>query len=267
MKKLSIIAVVFAAVVIASCGGANKSSQNVEADSTKSFEQSQIEANIKMQIDSIAVEFGKIDQPPFFKTTKDGIQLSKEAKLVKPDYLLAANVADEATTLAEKYRVLTALSIDKKVAELYEMPTEDYDKAIGKLAADINDPSFKVIENPGAVFETTSALYEEMEKNGRINYFWQIAAAALVEQLNVISQTQDQFLTPFTDETAANVTYRIILILDAVNRLAQYDPDIEPVAEALAPLNALNATTVAEMSEQMTKMKDKIDAARKALIK
>ena len=266
MKKLSILAAVFAAIVFSACG--NKTAQNVEsADSTKSFEQSQIEANIKMQIDSIAVEFSKIDQPPFFKTTKEGIQITEEGKLVKPNYLLAASVAEEAVTLAEKYRVMTALSIDKKVAELYEMPTEDYEKAIGKLAAEINDPSFKVLENPGAVFETTSALYQEMEKNGRINYFWQIAAAALVEQLNVISQTQDQFLTPFTDETAANVTYRIILILDAVNRLSQYDPEIEPVAEALAPLNALNATTVAEMSEQMTKMKDKIDAARKALIK
>ena len=266
MKKLSILAAVFAAVVFSACG--NKTAQNAEsADSMKSFEQSQIEANIKMQIDSIAVEFSKIDQPPFFNTTKEGIQITEEGKLVKPDYLLAASVAEEAVTLAEKYRVMTALSIDKKVAELYEMPTEDYDKAIGKLAAEINDPSFKVMENPGAVFETTSALYQEMEKNGRINYFWQIAAAALVEQLNVISQTQDQFLTPFTDETAANVTYRIILILDAVNRLAQYDPDIEPVAEALAPLDALNATTVAEMSEQMTNMKDKILSARKALIK
>ena len=266
MKKLSILAAVVVAIVFSACG--NKTAQNVEsADSMKSFEQSQIEANIKMQIDSIAVEFSKIDQPPFFKTTKEGIQITEEGKLVKPDYLLAASVAEEAVTLAEKYRVMTALSIDKKVAELYEMPTEDYEKAIGKLAAEINDPSFKVLENPGAVFETTSALYQEMEKNGRINYFWQIAAAALVEQLNVISQTQDQFLTPFTDETAANVTYRIILILDAVNRLAQYDPDIQPVAKAIAPLSALNATTVAEMGEQMTSMKDQIAAARKALIK
>ena len=56
MKKLSIFAVVFAAVVIASCGG-NKSAQNVEeSDSTKSFEQEQIEASIKMQFDSLAAE-------------------------------------------------------------------------------------------------------------------------------------------------------------------------------------------------------------------
>ena len=267
MKKLSIFAAAFAAIVFAACG--NKTAQNAEsADSVvKSFEQEQIEASIKMHVDSIAAEFSKIDQPSFVKTTKDGIELSKEEKLVKPDYLLAANVADEAATLAEKYRVLSALSVDKKIAELYEMPTEDYEKAIVKLAADINDPSFKVIDDAGSIFETTSTLYDEMEKNGRINYFWQIAAAALVEQLNVISQTQDKFLSPFTDEAAANVTFRLVLILDAVNRLAQYDPDIQPVAQAIAPLSDLNATTVAEMGEQMTNMKDKIAAAREALVK
>ncbi len=151
--------------------------------------------------------------------------------------------------------------------DLYEMPTEDYDKAIGKLADEINDPSFKAIEAVGSVFDTTSALYQEMEKNGRINFFWQIAAASLVEQLFVISQTQEQFLSPFTDETAANVTMRLGMILDAVNRLAQYDSDIEPVAQALAPLDGLKATTVAQMDEQMTSLKDKIHAARTALIK
>ncbi len=162
---------------------------------------------------------------------------------------------------------MTVLCIDKKIAELYEMPTEDYDKAIGKLAAAINDPSFKAIKAIGSIFDTTSALYQEMEKNGRINFFWQIAAASLIEQLFVISQTQEQFLSPFTDETAANVTMRLGMILDAVNRLAKYDPDIEPVAQALAPLDGLHATTVVEMDKQMTNLKDKIDAARKALIK
>ena len=60
---------------------------------------------------------------------------------------------------------------------------------------------------------------------------------------------------------------RLGMILDAVNRLAQYDPDIEPVAQALAPLDGLNANTVAEMDKQMTNLKDKIYSARKALIK
>lgn len=267
MKKLSFLAIAFAVIALAACGGKKSAQADEATDSLKSFEQQQIEASIKMHMDSIASELGKLKSLPFLNEGKDGITLTKQEKQVKPDYLLPANVAEEATLLTEKYRIMSALSVDKKIAALYEMPTEDYEKAITKLAADINDPSFKVIEDAGTIFETTSALYDEMEKNGRINYFWQLASAALVEQLYVCNQNADKFLSSFNDEAAANVTFRIVLVLDAVNRLAQYDPDIEPVAQAIAPLNALNATSVAEMKEQMAKMKDQINAARKALVK
>ena len=267
MKKLSVLAIAFAAIAFAACGG-KKSAQAEEAtDSVKSFEQQQIEASIKMHVDSIASELGKLKTLPFLQEGKDGITLTKQEKQVKPDYLLTPSVADEATTLTEKYRILSALSVDKKIAALYEIPTEDYEKAITKLASDINDPSFKAIEDANTIFETTTTLYDEMEKNGRINYFWQLAAAALVEQLYVINQNSEKFLSNFNDDAAANVTFRIVLILDAVNRLAQYDPDIEPVAKAIAPLDALNATTVAEMKEQLAKTKEQINAARKALVK
>ena len=267
MKKLSVLTIAFAAIAFAACGG-KKSAQAEEAtDSVKSFEQQQIEASIKMHVDSIASELGKLKTLPFLNEGKDGITLTKQEKQVKPDYLLTPSVADEATTLTEKYRILSALSVDKKIAALYEMPTEDYEKAITKLASDINDPSFKAIEDANTIFETTTTLYDEMEKNGRINYFWQLAAAALVEQLYVINQNSEKFLSNFNDDAAANVTFRIVLILDAVNRLAQYDPDIEPVAKAIAPLDALNATTVAEMKEQLVKTKEQINAARKALVK
>ena len=162
--------------------------------------------------------------------------------------------------------MLSALNVDKRIAALYEMPVEDYEKAITKLAADIDDPSFKALDNTGSIFETSQALYTAMDENGRINYFWQIASAALIEQLYIVSQNQDKFLSSFTDETAANVTFRIILILDATNRLSLYDPEIAPVAEALTPLEHLNATTVEELKAQMSEMKDEILAARKALI-
>ena len=147
------------------------------------------------------------------------------------------------------------------------MPTEDYDKAITKLAADINDPSFKTLENEGSVSETTQALYNEMEANGRLNYFWQLAASSLVEQLFLANQNADKYLSTFTDEAAANTTFRVVLILDALNRLSQYDTEFKPVAEALAPLEVLNATTVSELKAQITEAKDKIIAAREALVK
>ena len=270
MKKLSILAATFAAIVFAACG--NKTAQNAEsADSeVKSFEQEQIEASIKMHVDSLASEIGKLKMVPFLQADGNGgIQLTKEEKQVKPDYLLDPASAEDATILSEKYRLLSALDVDKRVAKLYEMPTEDYDKAITKLAADINDPSFKVLDNEdnASVSETTQKLYDEMEKNGRLNYFWQIAAASLIEQLYLANQNADKYLSTFTDETAANTTFRVVLILDALNRLGQYDPEIQPVAEALAPLSVLNATTVAELKSQIAEAKDKIVAARETLVK
>ncbi len=268
MKKLSIIAVVFAAIAFAACG--NKSAKNADsADSVvKAFEQSQIEASIKMNLDSIATELGKLKQLPFIQANGDGtFKLTKNELKVKPDYLLDPAVAETATTLGDKYRLMSALDIDERVAKLYEMPTEDFDKAITKLAADINDPSFKGLEDVGSISETAQTLYDAMNENGRINYFWQIAAASIVEQLYLANQNPDKYLSTFTDETAANTTFRIVLVLDALNRLSKYDPDIQPIADAMAPLDVLNATTVAELKGQLAEAKDKINAARDSIVK
>ena len=267
MNKLSIFAVAFAAMDFAACGG-KKSGNTVETnDSIKSFEQAQIEAAIKMHVDSLASEMGKLKQLPVIQASNGTIKLTKEELQVKPDYLINPAAAENAATLAEKYRLLSALQVDKETAKLYEMPIDEYDKAIAKLAADINDPSFKAIEEDAPVSETTEALYNAMNENGRINYFWQIAAASLVEQLYLANQNQDKFLAAFDDETAANSTFRIVLILDALDRLSEYDSDIKPVADALAPLDVLNATTVAELKAQLAEAKDKIIAARQALVK
>ena len=268
MKKLSIFAIALAAMTFAACGG-NKSAQTAdETDSVKSFEQQQIEASIKMHIDSISAELGKLKQFPFLQEGADGtLSLTKEEKQVKPDYLLDAAIAESATTLAEKYRALSALDIDKRAAKLYDMPIEDYEKAISKLAADINDPSFKVLEGAESVSETTEALYNAMEENGRINFFWQLAAASLVEQLYLSSENSDKFLSVFDDDAAANVTFRVVLVIDALNRLSEYDADIKPVADAVATLDVLNATTVSELKAQLAEAKEKISAARAALVK
>lgn len=267
MKKLSVLAIAFAAVMFAACSGQKTAQNAAEADSAKSFEQQQIEAGIKMHLDSIAADLGQLKQLPFLSKDENGITLTKEEKQVKPDYLISANAADEAATLAEKYRILSALNVDREIATLYEMPTDEYDKAITKLVADINDPSFKVLDNANTIYETTTGLYDAMNENGRINYFWQLAAAALVEELYVMNQNSEKFLSVFTDKAADDVTFRIVVILDALQQLTTYDADMKPVADAVAPLKVLNATSVAQLKTQLAEAKDQIVAARKALVK
>ena len=242
------IALAFAAMTFVACGG-NKNAQNAEeAQEEKSFEQEQIEASIKMHLDSIASEVSRLKPLPFLVEGQDKLVLTDEEKQVKPDYLLDAAVADDAATLSEKYRVLSALNIDK-------------------LAADINDPSFSAVEDPAAIFETPKPLYEAMNENGRINYFWQLASAALIEQLYVVSQNTEKFLSVVDDEAASNITFRIVVILDAVNRLSEYDEEIKPVAESLATLEVLNAVTVDELKGQLESAAKDIAAARANLVK
>lgn len=264
MKKLSIFAVAIAAMAFTACGG-NKSANNTE-EVQKSFDQEQIEAKIKMEFDSLAKEIGNLKHLPIVQKGDGGIQLSEEEKQVKPDYLLDPAVAENAVTLAEKYRMVSALSVDQNIAAMYDMPTEEYDKAITKLIADINDPSFKEME-ANNIFDKAQQLYDAMNENGRINYFWQLSSASFVEELYAMTQNTDKFITAFDDEAAANVTYRTTLLIDAINRLVEFDPEIAPVAEALKPLADLNAMTVDQLKEQLAQMKEDVTKARAALVK
>jgi hypothetical protein len=147
------------------------------------------------------------------------------------------------------------------------MPTEEYEAAITKLAADINDPSFKVLDDTSTIFETGQKLYDAMNENGRINYFWQIVASSLVEEIYVISQNTEKFITAFDDDSAANVTFRIVLLSDAVSRLSQYDPEFEPVAKAVGALSPLNAISVDQLKAQLEEAKEKIAESRADLLK
>ena len=265
MKKLSILAIAFVAFALASCTG-SKEPKAEEKTEQKSFEQEQVEAKIKQEIDTIAQKLGGLKQLPFVQEGAK-LELTPEEKQVKPDYLLEASVAENAQTLTEKYRILSALNVDKKIAALYEMPVDEYDKAIAKLTTEIDDPSFKDIDVNKSLFENTDTLYKSMDKNKRINQFWQLAAAGLVEQLYVINKNTDKFLSVVDDKAAEDLTYHIVLVLDALGRLTQYDPEVKPVAEALEPLKVLNATSVKELKAQFAEAKDKIEAARKALVK
>lgn len=266
MKKLSFFAVALAAMAFAACGG-NKSAQTEEEsrDSLSMFEQQQIEAAIKMNFDSLAAEVARLKQLPVVQ--KNGmIVLTDEEKQVRPHYLLDLSVAEQAMTLAEEYRVLSAIEVDKEIAALYDLPMEGYDKAIAKLVADINDPSFKVLDSEYSIYESSQMLYDAMNENGRINFFWQIVSASLVEQLYILSQNVDKFMAAFDDEAASNVSLRIILIQDAINRLTEYDPELLPVAEAIDPLAVINAVTVEEFKSQIVEAGDQIAQARQALI-
>jgi hypothetical protein len=105
-----------------------------------------------------------------------------------------------------------------------------------------------------------------MDENGRINFFWQIVSTSLVEQLYILSQNTDKFIGAFDDDAAANITFRIVLLTDAVERLAQYDEEFTPVAQAISPLVVLNAISVDQLKTQLAEARQEIIAARNILL-
>ena len=107
MKKLSILAIAFAAIALVSCG--NKSNGNASEEDTivKSFEQTQLEEAVKMHFDSIAAQIGEKKFTPLYKAINDGeLKLTDEEKKVQPDYLIQPEVANDLQTIAQKYAAL-----------------------------------------------------------------------------------------------------------------------------------------------------------------
>lgn len=271
MKKITLAIVAFAAMALASCGGSTKSGNGedtVAVDSAVTFEQEQVEAAIKMHIDSLVAQMNDKDIQRVDTRMKDGsVKLTDEDKKVKPGYLLPANVTEGLATISQKYAGLAMLLIDKNVAEAFDMDITEYEAAVGKLTAEINDPAIKKADEVGKDVKTWSnVLYKEMSDEGRINFYWIATSAFAVENLYITCQNIDKFVDGYTDDQVAAITFRLWCIVDAMDRLSVYDPQIPGIADALAPLKDIDAVTVADFKKQLAASKEKIEASRKAFI-
>lgn len=259
MKKILFIAAAVA-MTMASCGNKKAVSEEVSEDSLIRFEQSQIEASIKLQLDSLASQASQLKGIPGIQDGK--IQLTEEQKMVKPDYLLDPTATAELTTMSEKYRALAVLLVDKKVAESYDMDITAYDEAIGKLLAEINDPALGVVNESATLEENLDALYNAENENGRINFFWELVTASSLEQIYILANNTDLYIGALDDTTAENITFRIILLTDAMDRLAEYDANIAELNDAMQPLKVLDAMSVEELKGQLEELREEIAAAR-----
>lgn len=266
MKKTFFAAVAFIVVGLASCGDKKTEQTSSLEDSVVAFVQSELKAEMIQELDSLLDEVGKCKAPAFVKTGVPNITLTDEEKKVKPEYLVNPKSATKATVLSEKYRALTVLRIDRNIAKLYDMDITEFDNAIAKLFADVNDPAFK------ASFEDAenadiSELYATEKEAGRINYVWQCIATSNVEALYIMSQNVDKFTSTLDDDAAKAITNRLTHINVSATALVDFDSEFKPVAESLAILIGLDATNVAELREQLKAKAPEIEKARNILVK
>lgn len=272
MKKVSIILMAVAMVAFTACGNKKKSAQQADGKAEQSFEQVQLEAHIQMQVDSIAAMFSDKMPLPILKYASDGsIVLTDKEKQIKPSYLIQPSAVASTSTLMQKYRAVSLLITDQQIAKLYDMNVDEYQAALKKIVSEINDPAFKQFEgskhDAGTLPGLIRSFYNDEVKNGRVNLFWELMGAFMIENMYVLSQNIDKFMPIFTDQDASDLTLRIFLIKQSVDQLVAYYPELESLSKSMEPLYVLNAMDVAEFRSQLLEMKGQLEIVRNNLIK
>jgi len=273
MKKIVLLVLAAALVVVApSCKNQNKKQAAQEQAKTEiSDKERYVTEDLKINLGNLLESVNKMNTVPFVSGKNGEVTLSEQEKMVKPTYLIEPKATDNVVTLTQKYRAVSILSIDKLVAEMYEMPTTDYVAAISKLNIEINDPALKEFaENTKANVDAGENIKNfcdaEMEA-ARANFFWEAVAASLVEQVYILTRNIEKFMPMFDDQSASDVTYNFITVHEGILSLIEFYPEMESLNTILSPLYVINAINVDQLRSQLEQLKGDIESVRAQLLK
>ncbi len=270
MKKLIFI-VPLVALTIMSCGGGQ-----VKKAAEQTLKDSLLKAELEIEIDSLISIANKMYFMPFFVDVRSGVfTVSAKEKKIKPEYLLPISKADDLQTLSQKNVALAMFTVDRGIAYLYGMPTDDYDAVIAKLAVEVNTSimgldfsklNFKDPKVAADLIEKVQKLTADARKNGTLDSYVQRFTGIFVENLFVLSQNPDFFAVNFTDEYADDITYRIVLLSDLIERMVQVYPDMQVLKTNFDLLKPLNAINKQQLLDQLKGMKPEIEQVRNSIL-
>lgn len=262
-----------ALVLASSCKNKSKEAEQQAPDYENASEAELVQADLKAEMQNLMESAKKIKPVAFISSSKDGsLVLSEKEKMVKPDYLIEPSSTNDLVNLTQKYRAIGMMTSDKTIAQLYDMPINEYNEAIFRILTDINDPALTNFYTlPVEDIETNREEYEifvdQEYEEGRAQFFWEAVAAAMVEQIYIVTRDVDKFMPMFTDESASDITFNFICVHDALTKMVAIYPEMESLNEILTSLYVLNAISVEQLRTQLLEVKESIENARAALLK
>lgn len=179
---------------------------------------------------------------------------------------------NELITLNQKCRALAVYAVDREIAQLYEMPLEEYDKVIAQLMVDTDNVSLmegaeiKVEVNALDVNSWIVTMGEEQLGKEQMHLFFETIAAGIMESLYITSLDIPRYITYFNDQTASEVSYRFLLVVEGIKSLMPYHPELESIRGILEPLNVINAINVKQLEEQLNTLAVVIADGRNKLL-
>ena len=272
MKKIITVILAMTIILLPSCK--NQGNRKKAADKAKT-EVSEAEKfaieDLKVNMANLLESLKKMNTVPFVSGKNGAVSLSEQEKRVKPDYLFNTASVSNLATLTQKYRAAAILTVDRIIADLYDMPVADFDEALAKLNVEINDPALKEFSEKLKANEKAGDVISDFcdkEYNaGRANLFWEAVTASLVEQVYVCSKNLDKFMPMFTDESAAEVTYNFVCVQEGIKSLFDFYPEMKSLNTIIEPLFVINAISVDQLRSQLTELKGEIEVIRGTLAK
>lgn len=274
MRKLSFLLILSSLLMFSACGNQQGKTKKAAESKAPSVEEQYLTQDLKIKLDSLVSEMSRLSMDPVFISAQSGkVVLSEKEKMIKPTYLLPLSKAGTLVTLSQKYRATMMYRMDMAVAEIYGMPLTEYKQTIAKLIVEIDNPAFKVNLNEDTKRDLKSVqrfitnVYDEEVKNQTVHFFWDAMVAALIEDLYIVTNNIDKFLPCFNDQTASEVTYRFILVLQGIEDLTRFHPELKNLQSIIEPLKVINAINVKQLRSQLIELKGEISEAREALLK
>ena len=274
MKKITIACMLAAALVLSACGNNASKKKDAQTKTTETSQQEQyLTEDLIIKLDSLISGFQKLGMMPNMQAMIDGkVVLTDKEKRIKPTFLMPLSKAADLVTLSQKNRALAVYAIDREVATMYGLPTDEYDQVIGKLAVEtdnqamIDGAQINVEVNSYDINSWIVTMGEEQLAKEQVHMFFELAAAAMLESLYITSLDIPRYITYFNDQTAADVSYRFVLVVDGVESLITYHPELETVKGLLEPLKVINAINVKQLQDQLKTLATDIAAAREKLM-
>lgn len=257
MKIIKISLFLLISLLIVSCGNKNKKDQ-INSEEKKVY----LEGYVKVQMDSLLSGFESIE---FLSEVK----LTRTQKLLKPQYLYSPKHQKDLLTLSQKYKAVVVYSIDREVAKLFGMGVGDYDIAIQKLLLDLGSISLEKYVSGEIDDDLTfyQEFYQESLENERMDIFWEVFSASLLETLYITSKNLNTFTPYYTDASIASLTNRLQSLNIALRALIPYHEEMNSLFKVINPLYSLNAKTVLDFRRQVKNLNSQISLSRNYLLK
>ncbi len=275
MKKSFVSLLTIAAVSfgMVSCGG-NKSqdaTQSIEEEAVIAGEVSKslLTAELKDEVSRFLKDMPASDLPYKLSTGEISVSVSNA------DFMLPAAKLTEFNTKTQKARACGIYFADLNILKAMQKPTTDVEKALAKLAQDLDMPFAIEIMKEEAPANATqeqlntfldeqeNKLIDAMMENDKADIELELLGGMAVEYAIIYANPG---LVVKGDAVSAglseNMEKRLDILMEITNDLAKYYPDLQQTGQIIAPLKDM-VTSVNAARES----RSQIEAMRAELLK